>query len=258
MNLVTFGMARFFFLVLMGIGFFSPSRVDAQAQLRSESWWGLMTSGQIGNRWSLWMDTHYVPELFWIGRSGITYHTKDETFNYTFGYAGLYLTTPFSEGRLIRPERRPWGQVIFRLPSSGQYGVSFRFRYDARFRANHDEFELTDGYGFIQRYRFNSSIRYNFGQMEAIKSNLSLSLVNETLFSAGPGRVDIPIEHRVFFLLGAQRRTATLSPGYHLRIQSTQTGEVRALHGFVVWINFNYRLRDFKRHLLEEYPADKL
>ncbi len=251
-------MPKFVLVFLIFAASFCYGKAQAQAQLRTESWWGLMTSGQIGNRWSLWLDTHYVPEIFWIGRSGLTYHTRDETFNYTIGYAGLYLTTPFSEGSLIRPEHRPWGQVIFRLPSSGQYGVSFRFRYDARFRANHDEVALTEGYGFIQRYRFNSAIRYNFGQTEAIKANLSLSLVNETLFSTGPGVVDIPIEHRVFLLLGAQKRTATLSPGYHLRLQSTQSGEVRALHGFVLWINLNYRLRDFKRHLLEEYPSDKL
>lgn len=217
-----------------------------------------MTSGQIGERWSLWIDSHYVPRLFWIGRSGLTYHTANEDFNFTFGYAGLQLTTPYSDGRLVRPERRPWGQVIFRLPVNERYGVSFRFRYDARFRANHDHEKITEGFGLNQRFRFNNSIRYNLGRSEKVKAAFSASMVNETLISAGPGTVDIPIEHRVFLLLGAQRRTATFSPGYHLRLQNMISGEVRAIHGFVLWVNFNYRFKDFRRHLLEEYPSDKL
>ncbi|MFC4874978.1 DUF2490 domain-containing protein [Negadavirga shengliensis] len=229
-----------------------------QTQLRTESWWGLMTSGQIASRWSLWMDAHYVPQLFLIGRSGLTYHTKDENFNFTVGYAGLYLTTPYSEGRLVRPERRPWGQVIFRLPSNEDYGVSFRFRYDVRFRANHDHEKITGGFGLNQRFRVNSSIRYNLGRSERLKAAMSASMVNETLVSTGPAAVDVPLEHRVFLLLGAQRRTATFSPGYHLRLQNTLEGQIRAIHGFVLWVNFNYRFRDFRRHLLEEYPADKL
>lgn len=243
-----------FFLCLL----FGPIDGICQAQIRTESWWGLMTSGQIGDRWSLWLDSHYVPEIFLIVRTGLTYHTTSEKFNFTAGYAHLGLTTPFSEGELIRPERRPWGQVVYRFPGNQQYGVSFRFRYDARFRNKFDDDQLLDAYSFNHRFRFNSAIRYNLGRSEKLRSAFSLSMINETLLTTGPDFVDIPFEHRVFFLSGVQRGTTTISPGYHLRFQSTASGQVRVLQGFVLWINLNYRFKDFKRHLLREFPADKI
>ncbi|WP_242617500.1 DUF2490 domain-containing protein [Cecembia calidifontis] len=235
-----------------------PFPGNGQAQFRTESWWGLMTSGQIGERWSLWLDSHYVPEIFLIVRSGITYHTPSDKLNFTAGYAHLGLTTPFSEGKLMRPERRPWGQIIFRVPGATRYGVSFRFRYDARFRNQFDNETLLDGFDLNHRFRFNSAIRYNVGRVESLQSNFSVSMVNETLLTSGPAFVDIPFEHRIFFLAGMQRGTATLSPGYHLRFQSTASGQVRVLQGFVLWINLNYRFKDFKRHFLREFPADKI
>lgn len=235
-----------------------PFFANGQAQVRSETWWGLMTSGQIAERWSLWMDAHYVPEIFLIVRSGLTYHTPSDNFNFTAGYAHLGLTTPFSEGRLIRPERRPWGQIIFRVPGATRYGVSFRFRYDARFRNQFDSESLLDGYDLNHRFRFNSAIRYNIGHSEKLQAAFSFSMVNETLLTRGPAIADIPYEHRIFFLAGMQRGTTTISPGYHLRFQSTASGQVRILQGFVLWINLNYRFKDFKRHLLREFPADKI
>ena len=249
-------MKRFFLFFLLIT--FLPFFVNGQAQFRSESWWGLMTSGQIGERWSFWMDTHYVPEIFLIVRSGLTYHTPKDNFNFTVGYANLGLTTPFSEGRLIRPERRPWGQVIFRVPGATRYGVSFRFRYDARFRNQFDNETLLDGFDFNHRLRFNSVIRYNLGRSEKLQSAFSISMVNETLLTRGPSFSDVPFEHRVFLLSGIQRGTTTISPGYHLRFQSTPSGQVRVLQGFVLWINLNYRFKDFKRHLLKEFPSDKI
>lgn len=233
-------------------------KVMAQAQLMTESWWGLMTSGQIADKWSIWLDTHYVPELFFIGRGGFTYHAADEKFNFTAGYAHLQLTTPFSEGELIRPERRPWGQVIMRLPSNQGYNVSFRFRYDARFRQSFDESQLTDAYNFNHRIRFNNSIRYQFKKLDKLNTALSASFVNETLFTLGPDWVDIPFEHRVFFLMGIQRGASTISPGYHIRFQNTSTSQVRVVHGFVLWINFNYQFKNLRRHFLREFPIDKI
>ncbi|PSL07584.1 DUF2490 domain-containing protein [Cecembia rubra] len=242
------------FLVLVTV----PLHSKGQIQYRSESWWGLMTSGQIADRWSLWIDSHYVPELFIIVRSGLTYHTPSEKLNFTAGYANLGLTTPYSQGKLIRPEKRPWVQMIYRFPSKRPYNVSFRFRYDGRFRNQFDNNSLLDAYDFNHRFRFNSAIRYNIGQSVRLQSTFSLSMVNETLLTTGPSFVDIPFEHRIFMLTGIQRGASTISPGYHFRFQSTSSEQVRVLHGFVLWINLNYRFKDFKRHFLREFPADKI
>ena len=230
----------------------------AQKEVDTESWWGLMTSGQISPRWSLWLDVHHVPQLFVIYRSGITYHTIDKKVTLTAGYGYLGLTTPFSEGKLIRPEHRPWGQAVYRLPGKGPLSASFRFRYDLRFRQNYSLTELTDGFSLNYRYRFNMSLRYNWGDRLSRHFNFSNTLFNESLITTGPGPNPLPFEHRVFFLFGFQKKAVTFSPGYHVRFGTPNFGNLRINHGFVLWINWNYNFKNFKKHSLKEFPADKM
>ncbi|PRY90525.1 DUF2490 domain-containing protein [Mongoliibacter ruber] len=235
---------------------------DAKAQREvitdTEMWWGLMTSGQIAPNWSLWLDTHHVPELFLIVRSGITFHTKDQKLAFTAGYARLGLTTPFSEGRLIRPENRPWAQIVYRVPSNNKFSVNFRYRHDMRYRANFDTDEITEGFGLNHRMRFNASMRYNCGNALNQNFNFSTTLFNESLITVGPSAADNPFEHRVFALLNFQKNSITISPGYHFRVSTPQPNVVRFLHGPFLWITLNYQLKNFRRHLLREFPGDHI
>jgi hypothetical protein len=231
---------------------------QAQEEVDTESWWGFMTSGQIAPKWSLWLDTHHVPQLFVIFRSGLTYHAYEKKIALTAGYGYLRLPTVYSEGSLVRPEHRPWGQVVYRLPSSGPLSASFRFRYDMRFKQNVNLTELTNGYTLNNRYRFNMSLRYNWGNKLSPHFNFSNTLFNESLITTGPGPVPLPFEHRVFFLFGFQKKAVTISPGYHVRFATSNFDFLKINHGFVLWVNWNYNFKNSKKHNLKEFPSDKI
>jgi len=235
-----------------------PVSAQRQTQVNTEVWYGFMTSGQIAPNWSVWLDTHHVPELFLILRGGITYHTKDQKFAMTAGYANLGLTTPFSEGRLIRPEHRPWGQLVYRMPSKTNFSASFRYRHDARYRANFSSTEIIDGFSLNHRMRFNASLRYNWKNALSPHFNFSTTLFNESLITVGPAPADNPFEHRVFVLFSFQKKSMTLSPGYHIRLATPNPETLRINHGLFLWINLNYKFKDFRRHNLKEFPGDHI
>lgn len=235
-----------------------PLVAQRQALFDTENWLGVMTSGQIAPNWSLWVDMHHVPDLFLILRSGLTHHTSDHKWAVTAGYAHTRLAAPFSDGKLIRPEHRPWGQVVFRVPSNNRFSTSFRIRYDARFRANLSPTEITDGFSLNHRLRFNNSLRYNWRHSLSRHFNFSTTLFNESLITTGPAPVNNPFEHRVFFLLGIQKSWVTVSPGYHIRFTTPSPHVLQINHGFTLWINFNYKFRDFKRESVEEFPEDHI
>ncbi|WP_194976533.1 DUF2490 domain-containing protein [Aquiflexum lacus] len=235
-----------------------PLYAQRQLQVNTEVWYGLMTSGQIAPNWSIWIDTHHVPELFVIYRGGLTYHAEDQKIAVTAGYANLGLTTPFSEGKLIRPEHRPWAQLVYRLPTQSDFSVRFRYRHDARYRANFNSTEITDGYSLNHRMRFNASLRYNWRNALSPHFNFSTTLFNESLFTVGPSPSDNPFEHRVFVLFSFQKKAITFSPGYHIRFATPNPETLRINHGLFLWINFNYNFKNFRRHNLKEFPGDHL
>lgn len=245
-------------LFFLSMSIVLPLSAQRQTQVNTEVWYGLMTSGQIASNWSIWLDTHHVPELFLILRGGITYHTTDQKFAMTAGFANLGLTTPFSEGRLLRPEHRPWGQLVFRLPSKSNFSASFRYRHDARYRANFSSTEIIDGFSLNHRLRFNASVRYNWRNALSPHFNFSTTLFNESLITVGPAQVDNPFEHRVFFLFSFQKKSMILSPGYHIRLATPNPETLRINHGLFLWINLNYKFKDFRRHNLKEFPGDHI
>ncbi|WP_194778071.1 DUF2490 domain-containing protein [Pararhodonellum marinum] len=233
-------------------------RAQRQTDLNTEVWYGLMTSGQIAPNWSLWLDAHHVPELFLIFRSGLTFHTEDQKLAITLGYAQLDLTAPFSDGSLVRPEHRPWGQLVYRLPSKSDFSVSFRYRHDMRYRADLGVSEVMDSFSLNHRMRFNNSLRYNWKNALSPHFNFSNTLFNESLVTIGPSAVDNPFEHRIFMLFSFQKRTVTVSPGYHIRMATPNPEVLRINHGFFLWVTINYQFKNFKRHTLKEFPGDHI
>lgn len=251
-------MKTFFFWLLFA--FPIPLLAQRQTVVNSEVWFGLMTSGQIAPKWSLWLDTHHVPDLFFILRGGLTYHSEDQKFAVTGGYAGLKLTTPFSDGALIRSERRPWGQIVYRIPSSSDFSVSLRYRHDIRYRARFNATELLDGYWLNHRLRFNASMRYNWRNRLSPHFNFSTTLFNETLLTVGPDPVVNPFEHRIFLLFSFQKKSMTFSPGYHIRFTRPEYNSDTLLinHGLFLWINIQYQFKNFRKHNLKEFPGDHI
>jgi hypothetical protein len=251
-------MRRGFLVFLFFIHF--SGFAQREVRVNDEVWFGLMTSGQIAPRWSFWLDSHHVPELFFILRGGLTYHSANQKFAITGGYAGLGLTTPFSDGKLIRPERRPWGQIVYRVPSSSDLSLSLRYRHDMRYRARFNSTEIIDGFWLNHRMRFNASLRYNWKNRLSPHFNFSNTLFNETLFTLGPDPVVNPVEHRTFLLFSFQKKSITLSPGYHIRFAKPQINSniLQINHGLFLWINMNYQFKNFRRHTLQELPADHI
>ncbi|SMD45218.1 Protein of unknown function [Aquiflexum balticum DSM 16537] len=257
MKLKVFSLMKNSLLLLFFIITFS-SFAQRQKSVNSEVWFGFMTSGQIAPKWSLWLDTHHVPDLFLILRGGLTYHTADQKFALTAGYARLGLATPFSEGSLIRPENRPWGQIVFRVPSKNNFSASFRYRHDMRYRANLTQTEVIDGFSLNHRLRFNVSLRYNWKNALSPHFNFSTTLFNESLFTQGPAPSSNPFEHRTFLLFSFQKKTVTFSPGYHIRFSLPTSNTLVINHGLFLWINVNYKFKDFRRHTLKEFPGDHI
>jgi hypothetical protein len=136
--------------------------VRAQSQpAQSETWWGVMTSARVSNQFSIWNDVHFVNDLFFLYRTGITYHNQSDQINTTVGYGLLQLNTPFSQGELIRIEHRPWMQIVYRLKPFGAWSTNFRYRYDARFIQRFSQTALLQEYNLSHRHRLSNALRYN-------------------------------------------------------------------------------------------------
>lgn len=116
-------------ILLLLLSFQTPIYGQRDVAYAYETWFGVMTSTQISNKLAIWNDAHFVNDLFFIYRTGLTIHNKADNLVTTVGYGYLRLGDPFSEGRLKRTEHRPWMQSVYRIPSSRPLSTSFRFRY---------------------------------------------------------------------------------------------------------------------------------
>jgi hypothetical protein len=221
-----------------------------------ETWWGLMTSVQVSNKLSIWNDFHHVPRLFIIYRTGITFHPRSDNFVTTAGYSYLELTAPFSDGKLIRPEHRPWMQTIYRVPSTKKLSTSFRFRYDARFIRDLKPGAFAETYSFNHRWRFNNSLRYNWGDIIAKDTRFFTTMLNESLITTGPGPNGAPFEHRTHFLAQFGKGNFIYSLGYIVRYVDVNPSLARVNHGPVIWLTMNLNLMKPKLQTFVEYPGD--
>jgi hypothetical protein len=247
-----------FHLLLVSILLLTPVISNAQQQFQYdyETWWGVMSSIRVSEKWSVWNDAHFVDETFFIYRTGMTYHNNRDNIVTTAGYSWLRLTTPLSEGRLIRTEHRPWMQTIFRVPSTKKLSTSFRFRYDARFIQNLESGQLGEGFSFNHRWRFNNALRYTWGNVISPKTVLSTSFLNEALFRTGSGPNGVRHEHRTHLIGGLSTGKVTYSIGYIVRYINTSPERARINHGMVFWLTINLNAIMKKPTEFIEYPED--
>jgi hypothetical protein len=223
----------------------------------SETWWGLMSSTRVSDRWSIYADLHYSRQLFVAPRAGITFHPKDNNFVTTVAYAFLSLSTPFSEGRLIRSEHRPWMQMVYRVPSKRRVSASFRFKYDMRFIRDVLSDQLVDGFSLNHRWRFNNAVRFHI--KPAIKKpSYSVVLINEALITTGPGPNGVPYEHRTHFMGEISKRKLVLSVGGMVRYLGKTPNGIRMTIGPVVWLTMNLNFSQSIKNSYFENPEDHI
>lgn len=228
-------------------------------EMRYETWWGLMTSTQVSKRAALWNDAHFVNDLFFIYRTGFTWHSPSDLFVTTAGYGYLGLRDPFSENRLRRSEHRPWMQTVYRLPSNNSFRSSFRFRYDARFTQDLGETSLTDDYSFNHRWRFNYAARYLWGDLISKNTNFNTVVLNEFLWRTGSGNFGFEREHRTHFLAQIGWKNMTFSTGYVFRFIPLNPHVFRINHGMVFWLSIQLNARSGeKEQTFEEFPSEHI
>ncbi len=229
---------------------------ESSTDFSYQTWVGIMTSTQISERFSIWNDAHFVHQSFFIYRTGITLHAKENRFMTTVGYARLLLTAPFSDGSLIRNEHRPWGQIIYRIPAGNELTSSVRFRYDARFRHSLLPEELGNDFDLSHRFRFNAVLRYNWGKLISKQHDFTTSLLNESLIMTGPVIDDYLWEHRIFMMFGLNKGGNNYSLGYVMRFMDLNPNLTRINHGLVFWATFHFDLRKIKKMPFKIFPSD--
>jgi hypothetical protein len=243
-------------VLLFTVGLPSFSYAQRDVTVNQETWWGVMTSVQVAERWSIWNDGHFVNDLFIIGRTGVTYHSSKIDLITTVGYGYLRLGAPFSNGELVRPEHRPWMQSIYRLSAMGKWRTSFRFRYDARFIADLEPDQVAATFSFNHRWRLNNALRYDLGALIAPNTRLNATLLNESLFTTGSGPNGFPFEHRTHILGQLIHGSFTYSIGGIGRYIVIDQDRARFNFGPVFWLSINLSARKTSATNIPEFPGD--
>jgi hypothetical protein len=214
-------------------------------------WGGYMTSTALNQRWSWWNDAHAVTNGgFWIIRTGLTYNLPQTAF--TAGYA--YLRLPLGGGNetLGRPEHRPWAQLVFNQKLDHHFSLTSRIRYDARFRHRVMNGELTDGYNFNHRVRFQFNMRkalpaWNFNGHEPF-----VALANEVLVNFGKEIVNNHFDqNRISLMIGLKKKNVQFMTGYMDRFVQGSGNQFTRNHTWVIWVIQKFPLRKQKRHFEE-------
>jgi len=246
-------------IVILALLLNKPCFAQQDVSFAYETWWGVMTSTQVSNRLAVWNDAHFVNDLFFIYRTGLTFHNQADNLVTTVGYGYLRLGDPFSEGRLLRSEHRPWMQTVYRLPSTKPLSTSFRFRYDSRFIQDLDAESLADTYSFNHRWRFNNALRYSFGEVFGTRTRFATAFLNESLFRTGPGTAGFGYEHRTHILAQLGHGNLTKSFGYVLRYIPVNQNNLRFNHGPVFWLSINLNaMKNRSKPTIEEFPGDHI
>lgn len=233
-----------------------PGYSQQDISVSTETWWGLMTSAQVSNRFSLWNDSHYSHELFFIYRTGLTYHPKKDNFVTTAGYAYLKLTAPFSEGKLVRPEHRPWMQTIYRVPSTKKLSTDFRFMYELRFMQDLGTDDLLESFSYNHRWRFFNALRYAWGNVVSRNTLFTTAMFNEAFFTTGPGPNGARHEHRTHLAAQITKNGVTGTVACMVRYINLSPETARVTVGPVFWLSFNLNLLKKAPPTFIEYPAD--
>lgn len=217
------------FLCLIFIALAAGAAPAQTATHEGEAWAAYISSIRLNKRFALWNDFHYVTGTFFVSRHGLTYSLSPKT-DITGGYAWV-ITSANGGDALVRPEHRPWGQIITRGTLAPKIGYQARFRYDARFRKKVLHDEVIDEWGFNHRLRLMGRLRI---QLKEYPSGwrLHTDVMDEFLFNAGRQVKEGMDQNRLYLMLGLSRNNLTILGGYYMRALP----ENAFRHGAVVWV----------------------
>jgi len=220
----------------------------SQSETENEQLWiGYLTQSKISKNYSLWNDTHWVPDNFYIIRTGLTYHFDNKLkTTTTLGYALAWFYPP--EGQeTFKFEQRPWGQTTI-SHSSKSFNFFHRLRYEARFRSVIVADERTSDYDFNFRFRYLFQAKLYFKNQ--LNSNRFYALVSdEIMFNAGDEitnefRFD---QNRIALGLGYQTKNMTFQLAYMKQVILANTTDTHKVnHNLQIFIFHNFDFRKAK------------
>lgn len=150
----------------------------------NQVWLGYLTQSKISKKYSWWNDTHWVPDNFYIIRTGLTYHFENKLkTTTTLGYA-LATFYPPDNYETFRLEQRIWGQTTS-IHTNNSFDFFHRFRYEARFRKIIIDDRSTADYNFNYRLRYLFQMKYNFKKQPDTGNRFYALASDEIMFNAG-------------------------------------------------------------------------
>lgn len=232
---------------------------------RQQFWIGHTLSSMIAKKWSLWNDFHFVSNSgFFVARTGITYHLPQTAI--TGGYALLLAPNPYADNKLQRKEHRPWAQALISTPLSGNFSLTNRIRYDARFRQELVNGKLTDDYVFTNRIRFQTTIRKTFPKWKHGDYLPFVNLGEEVLMNFGKNvKFNTFDQFRLSLTFGVQTKNTQYMTGYVYRYvlngynSNTDVFDYSKNHCIALWVIQKFDLRKIKHphhHTTTNQSAD--
>ncbi|MCK6618511.1 MAG: DUF2490 domain-containing protein [Cyclobacteriaceae bacterium] len=233
-------------LVVIGL-LISPLIYSQNREVTEDSriWFGYMTSTQINSRYSWWNDFHYVPEGFFVLRTGITRHLTNTAI--TAGYGHLWLPVSTANTVLQRHEYRPWAQIQFNLPVTHHFALLQRVRYDARFIQDIRNEQPVDEFTFTNRIRFLTSLKLTWGNPanEIIIPYVAVS--NEVLLNFGESVTwNTFNQNRASLMVGLQKKNIQLQSGYMNMFIQTGDNRFTSYHTLVLWVFHKFKMTEKK------------
>lgn len=235
---------RFFLLILVSVSL-AQNKITENQQL----WLGYITESKLSSSFSWWNDAHWVPESFFIVRTGLTYHVGEKyKMTSTLGYAYTQIYPPEGSST-FRPEHRPWGQTTLSHPVSS-FRFFHRLRYEARFRGVIIEDHLQNEFNFNYRFRYLLQARYYFKNQKKGKYYLMAS--DEILFNAGHEiknnfRMD---QNRISLGAGYQIKNMTFQIAYMNQVVESNTDYTFKMnHNLQIFVFHNF---DFRKKSIAE------
>ncbi len=242
------------FTILLNIILTSKLKAQSDVINNEQVWLGYMTSAQISEKYFLWNDYHYVPDGFFVARTGLT-RRFFSNLDVTAGYAYLNLPVVSDGIDLNRNEHRPWAQMVVNHKVSSKLYMTNRLRYDMRYRQDFGRGELFDSFSFNHRVRLLIGLRIPLYGEKIMNGTPFLNISNEILMNYGnnvtsPNYLD---QNRFWVNLGWQFSDLSIQMGYMNRFVQPPTGDnMIRNHTLVIWVTQSFDLRKKKEVKKEE------
>jgi len=227
--------------VLIQLPFVSSAQPKTVAT-KQQLWLGYMTSTKLNDSYSLWNDFHFVPEGFFVARTGLTFHLKNTDL--TAGYAFLLLPQSPSDLSLKRKEHRPWAQAAFSFPLERSSSLIHRLRYDARFKQDVVNSQLTNNYTLTHRTRFLTAFKKMILPSDERKWHPYVVLADEVLLNFGESVANTFDQNRIQLSLGLQGKNIQYQLGYMSRFVQTDATRYTHNHTLLFWITHRLNFKD--------------